>query len=497
MALVCFPFKDELVPTLLRNVQIAASHSRVRLVLLVAACRNACYDHIRAALDARNASKEPYAAAVRLIVQARLGSHLRSGKGDGMNTALQYFLEAHRMPENSLLLQQRPLQRLHFYDADIESFDQQWISKAEHGVALGYDVVRHYFPRSSTDAQVTWQVTRLGFALLWPRSSLPWVQQPLGGELCLSRRVVHALVSDQRVLQQSDWGIDTMYTFVCAQKNFSLLEVYVARGKIHALYGGLHQLKSMLCECFGALQSVSTETVHEARGGSATHRVEPAQRVPHALAAKVGYDVEKSLGLLATGWSERQRQLLREHFEPVVRDGLLAAAQWPRFMFMDETRWIGAFKVMLQHFDLRDGDWCELLFKMWVARVLNYTVRHVLRGYHAALQANADMVARLHMRGDSGGSGDDDEELDEDEGYEQDDELEPTQAAATCAAAATIAPTTTDSCAATRLPSSSVSSGSGCCVAEPSGERRSWRALDDALRELSIVTSQDRSDDAT
>lgn len=391
MALVCFPFKKEHVPTVLRNVDIAAKHPKTKLVLLAAAQDNDCFQEISKALQVKALSTNPFPVPVRIEVQSRLGTNLRAGKGDGMNSALQYFLKAHEMADNNL---SEPLERIHFYDADIESFDEVWITKAEEGAALGYDVVRHYFPRSSTDAQVTWQVTKVGFALLWPRTTLPWVQQPLGGELCFTRPVVEAFMADERVVRQSNWGIDTLYTFVCAQKGFSLLEAYMPQGKLHALYGGLRDLRTMLCECFAAVQSLKDESVETA---PTVHRIDPPAAVPASVTTKIGYDVEKSLKLLRENWNDRQLELLTL-FRSDIQDGLLGASEWPEFQFMDEEAWVCAYKVFLEHFDLEDEDWKEILFKMWVARVLNYTIRHVLRGYHVALQANTDMVMKLHMK---------------------------------------------------------------------------------------------------
>lgn len=389
MSLVCFPFKKEHVPTVLRNVHIAAEHKAVSIVLLVAATENDCFREVVSAINDVIHSPTPYPVPVVVLVQERLGS-LRKGKGDGMNSAMKYFLRAHQIPENNF---SSPLQRLHFYDADIESFDATWISKAEAGAILGYDVVRHYFPRSSTDGQVTWQVTKVGFALLWPRTTLPWVQQPLGGELCFSRKVVEKLMGDPRVIRQSDWGIDTLYTFVCTQNGFSLLEAYVPQGKMHALYNGLRDLKTMLCECFSAMQSLKDEHVQTA---PTIHRIDPPAAIPASIQQKIGYDIEKSLKLLRENWTERQVQLL-DHFRDDIKAGLLDARDWPVYSFMNEDAWTSAYQVFLKNFDLGDEDWREILFKVWVARVLNYTMRHVLRGYHCALQANTDMVMKLHM----------------------------------------------------------------------------------------------------
>jgi mannosylglycerate synthase len=153
----------------------------------------------------------------------------------------------------------------------------EWITKAEQSGDLDYDLVRHYFPRSSTDAMITWLVTKIGFSLLWPNTYLPHVEQPLGGELMLTRRAVDILVKDQRVMQQSDWGIDTLYTFVTAQAGLRVSEVYVPEGKVHALYGGLRDLRTMLVECFSALQSLQREQIHPLAG---VHRMEPPKAVP-------------------------------------------------------------------------------------------------------------------------------------------------------------------------------------------------------------------------
>ena len=62
-------------------------------------------------------------------------------------------------------------ERVHFYDADIINFDNMWIDGAEEAADKGYDIVRHRFPRASTDAMITWMVTRpsLARASCWKR----------------------------------------------------------------------------------------------------------------------------------------------------------------------------------------------------------------------------------------------------------------------------------------------------------------------------------------
>ncbi|KAL2634394.1 hypothetical protein R1flu_005873 [Riccia fluitans] len=373
MSLVCFPFKEEDVAIVVRNLDCAASHPAVTGILCVGFSRGETWCAIE---NAKPLLEKTYNVRVVLIQQKRYGNALRGGKGDGMNTALGYFLEH---PEYT---------RIHFYDADIVSFSAEWITKAEKQADLGYDVVRHYFPRSSTDAMITWFVTKVGFALLWPRTVLSEIEQPLGGELLLTQRAVEVLFNDPRVRAQSDWGIDTLYTFVAGQAGLSLSEVYISEGKVHALYGGLRDLRTMLIECFSAIQSLKNENVPV--GG--IHRMESAKAVPELVKQKVGYDIEKTLKLLKSHWTPRQRELLQQHFDSVLVKGLLNASEWPSWSFADEDCWVGAYHKFLEHFEKGDEDWEELLFKVWVCRVLNHTVRNVLRGYDAAMGSLRDFI---------------------------------------------------------------------------------------------------------
>ncbi|KAJ7559507.1 hypothetical protein O6H91_04G088400 [Diphasiastrum complanatum] len=373
MSLVCFPFKEEDVSVVVRNIECAASHPSIAGVLCVGFSKGETWHAIE---SAKSAIEQSTGKSVILLQQRRIGTSLRGGKGDGMNTALVYFLD------------NTEYHRLHFYDADIVSFSASWISKAEKQADLDYDVVRHYFPRSSTDAMITWLVTKIGFALLWPNSILPAIEQPLGGELLVSRKAAEILIADQRVRDQSDWGIDTLYTFVMAQAGLRMAEVYVPEGKVHALYGGLQDLRTMLVECFAAIQSLRNEViVTESR-----YRIENPRPVPEAVKQKIGYNIEKTLKLLKSNWSPRQKELLQEYFDPALANGMLHAIDWPCWSFADEEAWISAYQKFLDHFEKGDFDWEELLFKIWVARVLNHTMKNVIRGYDAALGALRDLI---------------------------------------------------------------------------------------------------------
>lgn len=371
MSVVVFPFKVEKHDVVVSNVATAAGHPRIDEVVCVGYERESTYEAIELAAPE---VEETTGTRVTLILQERLGDK-RPGKGDGMNTALRYFAE-HTTAE-----------RIHFYDADISSFTAEWIEKAENVADEGYEVVRHYFPRSSTDAMITWMITRTGFAMLWPRTELPWIEQPLGGELLFTRPVVEELLADEAVMAQSNWGIDTLYTFATVRAGFSVFETYVRQGKMHKLYGRLTDLKTMLVECFAAIQELrGTPLV-----GETLHRIEYPDIVPEAIAEKIGYDIEESILLLPLNWTDGQEELL-ELFPVPIRDGMLAARRYPRFTFMDELAWHDTFCVLLNHFVHGDPDWEELLFRLWVVRVLNYTVSHALRGYGHALRYLHRMV---------------------------------------------------------------------------------------------------------
>ncbi|GIV60654.1 MAG: hypothetical protein KatS3mg043_1743 [Rhodothermaceae bacterium] len=383
MSLVCFPFKVENPEVLIRNIYTAAAHPRVRQVLCVGVEKEATYRAVAAAAPEVHMKT---GTRVELLLQDRIGNR-RSGKGDGMNTALRYFLEACED------------ERIHFYDADITSFGADWITKAEEAADFGFSVVRHYFPRARTDAMITWMITRTGFALLWPHTGLSWIEQPLGGELLFTREVAEALVQDERVQAQSDWGIDTLYTFSCVQHGFRTYETYMPQGKAHKLYGKLTDLRTMLVECFATLQNLRGEAITK----EALHRVEHPDVVPNGITEKLGFDLEGTLGLLGEHWTPRQEELL-ERFPRPVRQEMVKNRQYPRFAFMDETTWMDTYAVLLDHFVFGDDDWEELLFKLWIARVLHYATTVALRGYDYSQRYLHAMIHRYRLQAGLDGS---------------------------------------------------------------------------------------------
>jgi mannosylglycerate synthase len=388
VSLVAVPFKSEVPETVLHIVETAAAHPRVKHVLAIGAEEDDTWHALRARED--DIQRE-WDTSLEVILQDRLGTR-RPGKGDAMNTALRWFLD------------ETDLTRIHFYDADITSFSADWITQAEEAADLGFDVVRHYFPRTSTDGMITFLVTRTGFALLWPTSELPWIQQPLGGELLFTRRVVEDLVANPRVEAQSDWGIDTVFTFFNVRDGHSMYETYRPEGKIHTLYGKLADLRTMLVECFSVIQDLARAPEnhgwHEpnhAPSGGIVHRVEPQFQVPLPIIENVGFDIQGTVGLLLEGWTNRQEELLNQ-FPRTIRDGLLENRSRPNFQFMGEEAWADAYLTLLDHYEVGDADWEDLLFKLWTARVLNYSVNVALRGYGFARRYRHSTIVRYLKR---------------------------------------------------------------------------------------------------
>lgn len=377
MSLVVFPFKREDPEALIDNIRVAAEHPRVSQVLAVGFDEDACFHSL---VEGVPAVERDTRTSVNVIPQERLGV-LRPGKGDGMNTGLRYFLGS------------TEAERLHFYDADLLSFTPDWITKAEEAADHGYEVVRHYFPRASTDAMITWFITRTGFAMLWPRSELPRIEQPLGGELLFTRPVAEALLADTRVQAQSDWGIDTLYTFATVAGGFRMYEAYIGAGKIHRLYGALTDLRTMLIECFSAVQNLHKEEVFDV----SVHHVEYQGPVSEAVKSKIGYQFDDTLALLGEGWTERQLALL-DAFPVQVREGMASSRTFPQLGFMSDEAWYDSYQVLLREFRADDHDWQELIFKLWIARVLTYTVTVALRGYDVAMHHLHQMVENYTRR---------------------------------------------------------------------------------------------------
>ena len=364
MSLAVFPFKSEEPSLVTSNLAIAAAHPAIDEVWAVASKVGDTEEAVRAsALDVSRA----YAKPVEVVIQERLGS-FRSGKGDAMNTALALAAGQGR-------------DRVHFYDADITNFDASWIDGAEAAADRGFGVVRHRFPRAATDAMITWMITRPALARLFPGTFLPRLDQPLGGEVLLTRRAIETLVESDLVRSRSDWGIDTVLTYATSVMDLGLYEHHVADGKRHTLYGSLDELREMLVECLDAAASLSGRP---GPAPGARHGTDPPAPVPEDLKQIVAYDVESTVRLLEAGWSAEETSLA-ESLPADLYGLLLEDPARPRFELMDADRWYTAHGFLLEGFTLGDPAWEALAFRLWLMRVLSYTANQAREGFDTAM----------------------------------------------------------------------------------------------------------------
>ena len=376
MSLAVFPFKSEEPSLVVSNLATAAAHPAIDEVWAVAPEVGGAEAAVRAmAKEVSGAHAKP----VEVIIQERLGTY-RSGKGDAMNTALALAAEQGR-------------DRVHFYDADITNFDASWIDGAEAAADRGFGVVRHRFPRAATDAMITWMITRPALARLFPGTFLPRLDQPLGGEVLLTRPAVETLAASDLVRSRSDWGIDTVLTYATSVMDIGFYEHHVADGKRHALYGSLDELREMLIECLDAAASLSGRP---GPGPGARHATDPPAPVPEDLKQITAYDVEGTVRLLDAEWSADEIHLA-ESLPPDLSDLLLDPPTRPRFELMDADRWHMAHGFLMEGFALGDVAWESLAFRLWLTRVLSYTTNQAREGFDAAMAYLESTIRRYEV----------------------------------------------------------------------------------------------------
>ncbi|HEY6629197.1 MAG TPA: hypothetical protein VI193_09470 [Acidimicrobiia bacterium] len=379
MSLAVFPFKDEDPRLVIANLGEAASHPRIDEVWAVASEEGPLTRIVEAGAAAIGADM---GKPVQVVHQERIGVY-RPGKGDAMNTAIRLAAGQGR-------------ERVHFYDADITNFDASWIDGAEQAADRGYGVIRHRFPRAATDAMITWMVTRPGFALLFPGTFLPRLNQPLGGEVLLSRAALEALADSDMVTSRSDWGIDTVITFVTSTLGIGLYEHLVADGKRHTLYGSLEELRSMVVECLDALAGLAGL---QGPDPSARHGSDPPAPVPDDLKRTVAYDLDSTLPLLSSGWTDEE-VALTAGLPRGIRDGLNPAIERADVAFMDAPAWSETLQFLLSGFRLGDRAWESLAFRLWLARVVSYTTNQAQAGYDHAIDYLEATIREYESLGD-------------------------------------------------------------------------------------------------
>lgn len=376
-SMVCFPFKKEDTEVFLKNIREALAHPRVGEVLGVGHEKNDCFKEIQAKLS----RVERKGKKIRLMVQKRWGGK-RPGKGDGMNTALDYFVN------------HTSFDRIHFYDADIVTFSRQWIERGEERLDEDYQVVRSFFPKVSTDGMITWNITRCGFAYSWPQTILPRIEQPLGGELVLKRKIAERLVKDPWVVNYSDWGIDTAYVLAFAKYQAPLYEAYIKEGKLHKLYGSLSDLYTMLTECFAVIQENSGMSIN---AKDTLYEKDRVEEIPASIQKMRAFDVEGTVPLLKENWTQEEMELLN-FFPSKIKEGMILCQKNLDLRFMDPPTWYEVYRVLLEEFNQNRKAWRDLLFRLWIARVLNHTFYYASKGYTYAMKSLENMVSHFVQR---------------------------------------------------------------------------------------------------
>ncbi len=378
---VCFPFKREDLDVFQRNVKEALSHPRVGKVILVGYNENETYKGIAKFIEELLPDDKE---RLVLIKQKRLGKKRRAGKGDGMNTAIMHFVR------------ETSEEFLHFYDADIKSFSKSWIDRVQKRLDEGYDVVRCFYPRAYTDAMVTWNITRTGFAYVWPDTILPDIEQPLGGELGFSREVAKRVSEDKVVLGASDWSIDTALTLAFARYKVKLYEVYIKEGKRHKLYGRLSDLETMAVECFGFIRENKTLVINT--DGMIYHKDDTAT-VPEEYKTRIAFDIDGTVKEFREGWTKGMKDLLVKYFPENIHFKVFSAISNGDCEFMTPELWFSAYEIFMEHFDPEVKEWRKLLFKLWVLRVLNHA-KLALKDPQESLKSLKEMVEffRAHAK---------------------------------------------------------------------------------------------------
>jgi mannosylglycerate synthase len=381
VSLVVFPFKTEPPELVLSNLATAAAHPVVDEVWAVASEPGEIERQVRATSQEITGGQ---GKKVEVIVQERIGG-LRPGKGDGMNTAIALAAAQGR-------------DRAHFFDADITNFDSSWIDGAEQAADRGFGVVRHRFPRAATDAMITWMITRPALARLFPGTFLPRLNQPLGGEVLLTRPALESLAESDFVRNRSDWGIDTVLTYSTSVLGLGVYEHHVADGKRHALYGSLYELRDMVIECLDAAASLAGRP---APGPEARHGTDQPSPAPADLKRTVAYDITGTRALLDAEWSDEEMRLARQL--PVeIGVTLLDRGAVSGPSFMDAGLWYQAHGFLLEHFVLGDPGWEALAFRLWLTRVLAYTENQAQTGYDRAMEYLESTIADYERRAASG-----------------------------------------------------------------------------------------------
>jgi hypothetical protein len=306
-------------------------------------------------------------------------SELRNtGKGGAMVTGIQRALaDGH--------------DRIIFLDADITSMTSKWCDVLVEGMdQYAVAMTRGYFDRSPFDAQITRHVTRPLINLFFPEGQA--VNQPLGGELCLSAELAHYLL-DCGIAPPHTWGIDTFLIINTLVGGYRVAELYLTQ-KTHKKKS-MDELKTMFIECFDeAVKQVHFHARHRAVPAEVESLVQvlppsasEIERVGEDVRTLVYVDLDEQIesffafvehlegtsGLMGElGISASDVTLLLELFGAKLstsfkeQSGRLGIEEWIRILHSLARGYIA------QRFSTRYHD---LLFAIWKLRTLTFCLK--------------------------------------------------------------------------------------------------------------------------
>lgn len=150
----------------------------------------------------------------------------------------------------------------------------------------------------------------------------------------------------------------------------------------------------MLIECFAVIQESSVMQIDTE---SILYEKDTVKEIPARIQKKKAFDVEGTIPLLREDWTEQEMELL-DFFPLKIKEGMRSCRKNLDVRFMEPQAWYEVYEVLLEKFDQNEKAWRDLLFRLWIARVLNHTFYYVSKGYEYAMKGLEDMVGYFIQR---------------------------------------------------------------------------------------------------
>ncbi len=85
-------------------------------------------------------------------------------------------------------------------------------------------------------------------------------------------------------------------------------------------------------------------------------------------------------------------------FPPKIKEGMKSCRNNLDIGFMGPEAWYEVYEVLLEEFSQNKKAWRDLIFRLWIARVLNHTLCCASRGYVFAMRSLVGMVSCFVQR---------------------------------------------------------------------------------------------------